>query len=416
MSSVKKHMFLKTNLMLCNFTQNTQMKKKPSIKLLLLLLITLNTSATSCSNDNNPETEEAVDTINPTIECISNINETVDASSNGKEVTYTAPVGTDNKPGAITTQTAGLASGAMFPVGTTTNTYEVKDVAGNTKSCSFEVIITRNQPPSNNAPYFTGEDPAPSGKSWSKVENLSDEFNDGTFDETKWLNTDPKRWIGRAPGIFKQNTVTETDNNLKLTAYKLDTPEVVNGNTFTHAGSYIGSKVAAQVGYYFECKMKANKTFMSSTFWLINHKNEGTGCDRRVTELDIQECVGQVTATADWALKFDETIHSNTHSRQADCTDTPTGSVGGNTELGGKAWADYHIYGAWWKSPTEIEFYLDGEKVYTATPKANFDLPMYLRMVVETYDWNSVPADGGMTGTEEQRTTSYDWVRTWELK
>jgi len=36
-------------------------------------------------------------------------------------------------------------------------------------------------------------------------------------------------------------------------------------------------------------------------------------------------------------------------------------------------------------------------------------------LVVETYDWNPVPADGGMTGTEAERTTSYDWVRTWEL-
>ncbi len=393
-------------------------KKNPPFKLIVFLFMSVNISVTSCSSNDGSdvETEEPKDNIDPTIACISNISEVVDASSNGKEVTYTTPVGSDNLPGAVTSQTKGLASGEVFPVGTTTNTFQVKDAAGNTVSCSFDVVVTRDEP-SSNAPYFIGSaDPAPSGKSWSKVENLSDEFDDGIFDESKWLNTDPKRWIGRAPGIFKKNTMTETENNLRLTAYKLDTPEMVNGNTFTHAGSYIGSKAAAQVGYYFECRMKANKTFMSSTFWLINHRNEGTGCDRRVTELDIQECVGQVTATADWALQFDETIHSNTHSRQTDCPATGTGSVGGNTEVGGKVWSDYHIYAAWWKSATEIEFYLDGKKVYTAIPKADFDLPMYLRMVVETYDWNPVPSDGGMTGTEEERTTSYDWVRTWELK
>ena len=44
-----------------------------------------------------------------------------------------------------------------------------------------------------------------------------------------------------------------------------------------------------------------------------------------------------------------------------------------------------------------------------------YDLPMYLRLVTETYDWNPVPADGGLTGSFEERTTKYDWVRTWKL-
>ncbi len=392
------------------------LNKALSIKLIILSFISISTFLISCSNDGDSvETERSIDNIDPTIACVSDINETVDALSNGKEITYTTPVGSDNVPGAITSQTEGLASGEMFPVGTTTNTFQVKDVAGNIVLCSFDVIITRNEP-SSNLPYFIEVDPTPSGKTWSKIENLSDEFNDGSLDENKWLNTDPNRWIGRAPGIFKKNTVIEAENNLMLTAYQLDTPEVVNGNTFTHAGSNIYSKEAAQVGYYFECKMKANKTFMSSTFWLINNRNDGTGCDKRVTELDIQECVGQITGTANFAQKFDETIHSNTHSRQTDCTATPTGSAGDDSEVGAKVWEDYHVYGAWWKSATEIEFYLDGKKVYTITPKANFDLPLYLRMVVETYDWNPVPSDGGMTGNEEERTTYYDWIRTWELK
>ncbi len=38
-------------------------------------------------------------------------------------------------------QTAGLASGSNFPIGTTTNTFVVTDVAGNSVSCSFDVIV-----------------------------------------------------------------------------------------------------------------------------------------------------------------------------------------------------------------------------------------------------------------------------------
>jgi hypothetical protein len=39
------------------------------------------------------------------------------------------------------TQTKGLASGATFPVGTTTNTFELNDGAGNITTCSFTVTV-----------------------------------------------------------------------------------------------------------------------------------------------------------------------------------------------------------------------------------------------------------------------------------
>ncbi|MBT8256768.1 MAG: HYR domain-containing protein, partial [Bacteroidia bacterium] len=56
-------------------------------------------------------------------------------------------MGTDNCPGAVTVQTAGLPSGSFFPVGTTTNTFVVTDAAGNTASCSFDVTVNDNEPP-----------------------------------------------------------------------------------------------------------------------------------------------------------------------------------------------------------------------------------------------------------------------------
>jgi hypothetical protein len=83
----------------------------------------------------------------PTITCPANITGNNDPGLCSKVVTFTAPVGTDNCPGAITTQTAGLASGAAFPVGTTTNAYRVTDAAGNTATCSFTVVISDNQLP-----------------------------------------------------------------------------------------------------------------------------------------------------------------------------------------------------------------------------------------------------------------------------
>lgn len=106
---------------------------------------------------------------------------------------------------------------------------------------------------------------------------------------------------------------------------------------------------------------------------------------------------------------------SNTHSRNADCASTPVGSNGNSATLSNQAWESYHTYGAWWKSKNEVLFYLDGAYIYSITPPSDFDLPMYLRMVTETYDWNPVPADGGMTGNADSRTTYYDWVHTYRL-
>ena len=62
------------------------------------------------------------DTEDPSITCPSNIS-TNATSPAGAVVTFTPPTGTDNCPSASTIQTGGLASGATFPIGTTTNTF-----------------------------------------------------------------------------------------------------------------------------------------------------------------------------------------------------------------------------------------------------------------------------------------------------
>ena len=58
-------------------------------------------------------------------------------------VNYTLPTVSDNCPGAVANLTsgAGTASGSTFPNGTTTVTYDGVDAAGNTASCSFDVIV-----------------------------------------------------------------------------------------------------------------------------------------------------------------------------------------------------------------------------------------------------------------------------------
>ena len=106
---------------------------------------------TATDDANNSSSCDQTITVNdneaPAISCPASITVNNDPGSCGAVVTYTTPVGTDNCPGATTQQTAGLPSGSTFPVGTTTNTFEVTDAAGHKTSCSFNVTVNDAESP-----------------------------------------------------------------------------------------------------------------------------------------------------------------------------------------------------------------------------------------------------------------------------
>jgi VCBS repeat-containing protein len=87
------------------------------------------------------------DTVLPSITCPDDITVDNDEGICGAVVTYTPPTGSDNCPGAITTQIAGLGSGATFPIGSTTETYQVTDAAGNSSTCSFTITVNDAEAP-----------------------------------------------------------------------------------------------------------------------------------------------------------------------------------------------------------------------------------------------------------------------------
>jgi hypothetical protein len=127
---------------------------------------TITWTATDDANNSSSCTQTITvnDTEAPAISCPSNITRNNDPGVCGAVVTYTAPVGTDNCPGATTVQTAGLASGSTFPVGTTTNTFEVTDASGNKTSCSFTVTVNDAENPVISCPSNIVLEPScPSG-------------------------------------------------------------------------------------------------------------------------------------------------------------------------------------------------------------------------------------------------------------
>ncbi|MGY6650405.1 glycosyl hydrolase [Wenyingzhuangia sp. IMCC45574] len=266
-------------------------------------------------------------------------------------------------------------------------------------------------------PYFQqGQDPNATKKEWVKVKSMSDEFNNKKLNLKKWHSKPLENgwvWDGRAPGLFRAENVVVKDGKMNVTVSKLDKPVKNRGKIYTHQGAIVRSLNSGKVGWYFETRMKANATVMSSTFWLMSRPD----CEKK-EELDIQECVGRLTEkTHKWAKNWDGIFHSNAIHRKTKCHPeserdqkmvyTPT-----------KNHERFYVYGAWWKSKTEILCFLDGKHVYTLNPTVEWDTPGFIQMAIETYDWNPIPDDGGLveSGTWEQRTTKYDWVRTWKLK
>ena len=265
-------------------------------------------------------------------------------------------------------------------------------------------------------PFFAeGQAPDTGGKTWVPVPELSDEFNGDAIDLEKW-QTNPVgerfMWIGRPPGLFQAENVRVEDGSMKVEVGVLPEPVTIDGDEFLYKGAIVRSNHPGKLGQYFETRMKANATEMSSTFWLMTPYGS-----KQKLELDIQECVGTTNElTHDFAKNWDHVFHSNMIQRKMWNFPEPI-QMQGAVETDVPNHSRFFVYGCWWKSEKEAQFFLDGKYVYSIIPSTDWTYESYLQMAMETYDWNPVPEDGGMVkrGTKEERTTSYDWIRVWQL-
>ncbi|UXP32062.1 family 16 glycosylhydrolase [Reichenbachiella agarivorans] len=264
----------------------------------------------------------------------------------------------------------------------------------------------------------------PKGYRWILQEQFSDEFDGDELDLDKWYNYHPN-WKGRPPAMFHTDMVSVSEGSLQIKNQKLEEDSVVYNawnktyTTFSIAGGAVVSRTTeAHYGYY-ECRMKANKTLMSSTFWMSNRGAEGPkGCgDSYSEELDIQECVGRESSATD---SFHKGMHSNTHYWYTDCDGKKqTYSEGSEEKVETDVTEDFHIYAAHWKDATEVTFYMDdlpgrNIKFRSDVTTSPFDRPMHINMVTETYDWVGVPTDEELAD-DTKNTTYYDWIRAYKM-
>jgi microsomal dipeptidase-like Zn-dependent dipeptidase len=157
-------------------------------------------------------TVTVVDATVPEIGCPGDLVVENDPGTCDALVTYEAPAGTDNCPGASTLLTAGLGSGANCPVGTTTETYTVTDGAGLSASCSFTVTVQDTEPPEISCPQDMEVEPtSPAGATVTYAAPVGSDICPGaTTARTEGLGPGATFPIGTTPETY---TVTDGAGN-----------------------------------------------------------------------------------------------------------------------------------------------------------------------------------------------------------
>ncbi|GAA4953180.1 hypothetical protein GCM10023314_28450 [Algibacter agarivorans] len=270
----------------------------------------------------------------------------------------------------------------------------------------------------------TGPPKPPMGKRWVLNTDFSDEFNGTALDSNKWLDHHPT-WIGRPPGLFMSSQVSIKDGFLQIKGEKMEKDTIVHAYgkdiVFNIKGGAVVSKNTAFLGYY-ECRVKAAATTMSTTFWFSGKGGEGpNSCDNYSQEWDIQECIGRA---GDFEGRyFASGMHSNAHYWYTDCSGEKFDHRAAQVKFEDEDLAseDFHVYGGWWRDKTSASYYYDNrepkhQKFYNKVSDKPMDKPMYMRLVCETYPfpWISLPTDEELADPAKN-TVYYDWVRGYEL-
>ncbi len=88
----------------------------------------------------------------PSISCPTNIVTTTSPGLCNKVVSYTSPAFSDNCTGSTANLFSGLASGSVFPTGSSTVVWRALDIVNNSNTCSFTVTVNDAQLPNINCP------------------------------------------------------------------------------------------------------------------------------------------------------------------------------------------------------------------------------------------------------------------------
>ncbi len=257
-----------------------------------------------------------------------------------------------------------------------------------------------------------------SGSKWELDATLSDEFNyDTTTPDGRgafaniWSDHKPDNWFGPGATHFSKDNYVVNGGVLTIFASRIptakQTPSDDEGFTRNTYTSYITSKATLRPGCYTEVMMKGTATTLSSNFWMIDDKNE--------TEIDVVEIYGD----GDWFPRHPATdVHFQRRGGNGDVH-----KQAHHPKDGTKYAFDFHRYGVYWISDTQLQFFYDGQRVRTLSlpkeivdPSGKYlDQPVRLILDLEAHAWrgtDKVPTDADLSDAKKNN-MQVDWVRTY---
>ncbi|MBB6461991.1 PKD domain-containing protein [Flammeovirga kamogawensis] len=264
---------------------------------------------------------------------------------------------------------------------------------------------------------------------WLLKEDVSDEFDESTLDDSKWwvqgqpLNGGTfyaNNFKGRRPSQFVPHAVKVEDGYLFITTRWepdfdfLDEPK--NGEIYENitTGAII-SKKTFQYGYM-EIRCKVADAPLSSAFWSTGDTNTDSGDNGRNSgELDVFEHIGSSTKDPDVEYLYHTSFHdwrlpSNRPDYGLTCWDN-------QHRLDFKVAEDYHIWAAEW-GEDYIKIYVD-DKMIRCVTKAEIgeeNWVMYGSQKVwvdnEVFPWKGIPTEDELK--DEKCQFIVDYVRVWQ--
>lgn len=246
---------------------------------------------------------------------------------------------------------------------------------------------------------------APGGKKWVKIDNLSDEFNQG-FDDSKW-----EKVLWDYPGtptkMIEQNSGV-SDGSLWIKA-TLD-----DSSPTWFQSSRVYSKAQIKYPMYTECSMITAHLSAYNTFWLNNGN-----IDNR-DEIDVVENNSRPSCCEPnfpWQMnsQYFQVVNGDTKRNKGNFDNRNLSP--GNPKRGVKWNEEYHTVGVWWKDAKNIQFYLDGEPAGSVVSARDFtrDLNLIWDLWTDDQPWLGGLAVKSHLTDESINTMRVDWVHTYQL-
>jgi len=248
--------------------------------------------------------------------------------------------------------------------------------------------------------------------SWEIIPELTDEFEGGELNSTKWFNYDPE-WEGRHPSYFERNNVSVKDGKLHLKVRKINSQDippsentdrpiskasiksVAKYGSYTHAAAAVKSKVKVKYGY-FEIKCKPSNARVWNSFWFVNWDKK----PRNWTEIDVFEIVKSENYLVRTAHLFESPTYKGSeddHLRRAyeDLSYTLTG---------------YHVYGLDWNED-KITWFVDDVEVFSINNN-HWHQELYMEFDTELSNvWPKTPDPTTLPASFD-----IEYIKSWKRK